>query len=144
MSDGGVESALTVCRDLAPQIASELSRQSGASVSRTSRKFRNPANVPEFWQVAVLETFDRSDTDTDTDTDTNTGEYFDQESGRFRYMKAIRINAVCVSCHGTTLAPSVESLLDREYPHDRARGYQVGELRGAFSVSWPVPEAKTP
>ena len=29
-------------------------------------------------------------------------------------------------------------LLDREYPHDRARGYAAGDIRGAFSVVWPA------
>ena len=43
--------AIDVCRSQAPEIASRLSRQSGANVSRVSSRFRNPQNVPAPWQA---------------------------------------------------------------------------------------------
>ena len=53
-------------------------------------------------------------------------------------MKAIRIQPVCLVCHGEALSDDVRQALDEHYPHDRARNYALGDLRGAFSVSWPA------
>lgn len=43
---------------------------------------------------------------------------------------------VCLTCHGATGTQSAElrTALQREYPHDAATGYALGELRGAFSL----------
>jgi len=134
MVDGGPVKALGVCKDRAPQIASELSRRSGAKVTRTSRRFRNPGNAPEPWQVAVLASFESA-------PDATLPELIEQNDDGRRYMKAIRIQPVCLVCHGQSLAENVRAMLDEQYPHDRARGYAIGDLRGAFSISWPVPGA---
>jgi hypothetical protein len=132
---GGPAQAIGVCKDRAPQIASELSRQSGAAVERTSRRFRNPANAPEPWQVAVLQQFEA-----EIAAGSSPAEYLDSSGDSVRYMKAIPIQPVCLVCHGEVLSDEVLTLLDEHYPHDRARGYLEGELRGAFSVSWPAPD----
>ena len=57
----------------------------------------------------------------------------------FRYMKAIGTQPVCTVCHGTSIAPEVTARLDALYPEDRARGFAVGDIRGAFSITQPVP-----
>lgn len=131
MASGGPVAAISVCKDQAPAIASELSRRSGANVERTSLRFRNPGNAPEDWQRDVLAEFDGGEPN----------EFFvESADGAARYMKAIPTGGVCLACHGETLAPEVEEALDAAYPHDRARGYALGQVRGAFSVSWPVAE----
>lgn len=134
LAEGGPVQAISVCKDRAPQIASELSRQSGAQVARTSRRFRNPANAPEPWQLPVLQEFEA-----EIAAGSSPAEYLDASDGRVRYMKPIRIQALCLVCHGEVLSDEVVTLLDQYYPHDRARDYQAGDLRGAFSVSWPAP-----
>ena len=132
MASGGPISAISVCRDLAPQIASQLSRESGAKVSRTSLRFRYPANAPEPWQAAILEEFES------TATESRTTEHFEHfgKNGA-RYLQAIPTGALCLSCHGVELPADVQDTLSREYPHDRARGYSVGDIRGAFTITWP-------
>ncbi len=54
-------------------------------------------------------------------------------------MKAIPTGPVCLVCHGSELSPDVRAALDEHYPHDRARGYQLDDIRGAFSITWPAP-----
>ncbi len=136
MGEGGPAAAIAVCRDLAPQIASELSRNSGARVQRTSLKFRNAANAPEPWQSDVLAEFDRDVT--------RAGQPGGLESitvagdGGLRYMKAIPTGELCLTCHGNAVPVEVEAALDEHYPHDLARGYVPGDVRGAFSVMWPT------
>jgi hypothetical protein len=131
MATGGPVAAIAVCKDEAPRIASELSRSSGARVGRTTLKFRNPGNAPDDWQRDVLTKFDSGATD----------EFFaETPSGETRFMKAIPTGAVCLACHGQTLAPEIQEALDTDYPHDRARGYELGQIRGAFSITWPARE----
>ena len=134
MADGGPVAGITVCKDRAPQIAAELSRRSGAKVSRVSRRFRNPNNAPEPWQAEVLDKFE-----SDMAEGKSSPEHLEQTADGARYMKAIPTQPVCLACHGAGLTDDVRAALDEAYPHDRARGYVLGELRGAFSITWPAP-----
>ena len=130
MATGGPVAAISVCKDLAPAIQSDLSRQSGANVRRTSLRFRNPGNAPDEWETDRLETFASSDK----------REFLQSTaSGAVRYMKAIPTGPVCLTCHGEEIAPEVEENLRTAYPHDRALGYGLGDIRGAFSITWPAP-----
>lgn len=138
LEEGGPVRAVSVCKDVAPQIASEISRQSGANVSRTSLRYRNPANAPEPWQARVLNDFDKQ---ADNPEATAPLEYFARESdGTLRYMTAIRTDRVCLACHGASVPSSLKDQIDSQYPHDRAVGYALGDVRGAFSVTWPPPD----
>jgi len=138
LEQGGPVAAVNICKDVAPQIASEVSRRSGARVMRTSLRYRNPGNAPEDWQVSVLEDFESRAAALKNPAPL---EYFVAgKDGRVRYMSAIRIDGVCLACHGETLAPPLQERLDAEYPHDKAIGYRLGDVRGAFSVSWPAAD----
>jgi hypothetical protein len=58
--------------------------------------------------------------------------------GRVRFMSAIIVQPQCLGCHGENLAEPVAQAIDRLYPEDQARGYQPGDLRGAFTITWPA------
>ena len=136
LANGGPAHAIIVCKDRAPQIASLLSRTSGAKVSRTSLRYRNPANAPEPWQSGALRDFE-------TQADAPV-EYFDVgKDGSARYLRAIPTGGVCLACHGATVADEVQGSLEADYPHDLAVGYALSDIRGAFSVTWP-PTAGVP
>lgn len=132
MASGGPVAAIDVCKETAPDIAARLSDRSGATVSRTSLKVRNPANRALDWQVAILEQFEQAGT---------ASEHFERmQDGSARYLKAIPTGAICLNCHGTVLPPDIRSKLDAAYPGDEARGYYLGDIRGAFSVVWPADD----
>lgn len=131
-SKGPVE-AITVCRDIAPAIASGLSRASGAKVMRVSDRYRNPASAPAPWQSQVLRDFQTRSSDSGRQL-----EHVDQDQNGLRYMAGIRLKPMCLLCHGGAISEDVKQQLAADYPHDRATGYEVGDLRGAFSVSWPA------
>jgi hypothetical protein len=60
-------------------------------------------------------------------------------------MRAIPTDAVCLTCHGATLAPELAAAIRRDYPDDAATGFSQGQLRGAFSVIWPAgPQPAAP
>jgi hypothetical protein len=131
MASGGPVAAIGVCKDIAPDIAERLSAESGAAVSRTSLKVRNPDNAPEDWQSDVLNEFESGEAE----------EFFERvgEAGG-RYMKAIPTGGLCLNCHGTVLPPDVAARIKEAYPRDEATGYYLGDVRGAFSVVWPATD----
>lgn len=55
--------------------------------------------------------------------------------GKFRFMKAQGVQAVCMNCHAAEIKPETEAALREKYPLDKARGYTLGQIRGAFSLS---------
>jgi hypothetical protein len=138
MSEGGPVVAISVCKDKAPEIAARLSQQSGARVSRTSLRVRNPANAPDDLQRVLMQQFS---------TELASGQFKGPLEAAFeinrggqverRYMRAIPTEAVCVTCHGKVLAPEIAAAIAARYPADQATGFEVGQLRGAFSVTWP-------
>jgi hypothetical protein len=132
VESGGMAGAIGVCSDVAPAIASELSREHGARVRRTSTKVRNAANLPDEFERAALRRFEK-------ERDAEGEEFEVDDDGRARYLRAIPAQGLCLGCHGTEIPAAVIEKLDQKYPHDRARGYVQGDIRGAFSILWPVP-----
>ena len=51
--------------------------------------------------------------------------------------EAIGTEQVCLNCHAAEIKPDVEKLLQL-YPQDTARGFAVGDIRGAFTLSKPL------
>lgn len=137
MSGFGPPEAVRVCRERAPEIAAELARESGAKIGRTSLKFRNPQNIPEAWQIPVLMRFEQAGASAAQDK----LEQFERNPApgiEARYMQAIIAKPMCMSCHGEP-ETSVKEELRETYPHDRATGYEAGDIRGAFYIIWPEP-----
>ena len=140
MADGGPTTAIEVCNVAAPEIALTASVARDWSVGRTSLKLRNPDNAPDAWEVAVLHDFEaRNAAGEDPATLDHAEIVVSDDQRTFRYMKAIGTQPLCTLCHGTNIAPEVIARLDALYPDDQARGFAVGDIRGAFSIIQPVP-----
>lgn len=130
--------AIKVCKEVAPAIADSTSTD-GWTVRRVTDKFRNPDNRATLAELEILarfndpaapkfiERWDKTDS-------TNT----------YSYYEPIRVGSLCLNCHGElqTLAPGVMQAVRKQYPGDKATGYQVGDLRGMFVVTadWPKAE----
>ena len=142
MAAGGPDNAIAVCRDIAPGLAGELSRKSGARVSRVSLKTRNPLlGEPDAWEQQVLAEFDRQAAQGAKPETLERAEVVSEPQGRFfRYMKAIPVQPLCLTCHGTTdsIPDAVQARLAADYPHDRATGYALGQIRGAVTIKQSV------
>jgi len=126
----GVPQAIAVCSTEAPRLATAAGRD-GAVVGRATRKPRNPANEATGWQAEALAQFERLRA-AHTPLD---GQSFTRRlpSGRIAYAEPLVIQALCLTCHGSSLAPDVVAALAERYPNDRATGYAEGDLRG---VAW--------
>lgn len=142
MQKGGPEQAILVCRDLAPQIAGELSRANGWRVTRVGTRVRNPMlGLADEWESKVLADFAARAAKGEKYPDMSFGEVVDISGAKhYRFMKAIPTQEACLSCHGNVekIPAGVKTKLAATYPHDRATGYQVGELRGAVSIIQPL------
>lgn len=135
MQSGGPQKAISVCHTRAPEIAESVSAEQGLNIRRTSLKARNPENRPEPWQEAVLEHFEERRL---AGQNPQQIEHFERtEDGGFRYMKAIPTGELCLVCHGRNVPETVTQSLDELYPEDRATGYELGDIRGAFVVTQP-------
>jgi len=140
MQSAGPIEAIDVCNTRAILIGEEVSLQQGMTLSRVSLKNRNPDNAPNEWQAAVLDSFEARKLAGEAPATLAWHEVADTENGQeFRFMKAIPTGAVCLACHGETLAPPVAEKLAELYPEDKATGYSEGDLRGAFVVTKTMP-----
>lgn len=142
IAKGGPESAIAVCREKAPAMARTASEQTGWKVRRVSLRNRNPMAVPDPWERAVLEDFDRRAAAKESPATLEKAEVT-MVNGQptQRYMRALPTMALCTQCHGAAdkLSPAVAAKLKALYPEDRATGYAVGEIRGAMTLSRAVP-----
>ena len=103
-------------------------------------KLRNPANAPDAWELAALRDFEaRKAAEEGPATLDRAGFAVVDGKRTFRYMKAIGTQPVCTLRHGAAIAPEVAAALDALYPEDRARGFAVIDIRGAFSIVQPAP-----
>jgi len=137
----GPEGAILVCRDKAPQLAKAASDETGWSVRRVSLRNRNPRAVPDGWERAALEDFDRRAASGESATTLEKAEIV-TEGGKqsYRYMRALPTQSLCLNCHGSPeqLTPAVMEKLKALYPDDKAVGYRPGDIRGAMTIRKPV------
>jgi hypothetical protein len=136
IKEGGPIHAISVCNVKAPEIARDLSQPPQWTVGRTSHKLRNPDNAPDDWEAMVLGDFlERAAAGESLDA-MEKMELVESDAGQtYRYMKAIPAGEVCLTCHGSDIAPELKAEIDTFYPNDQATGFALGELRGAFTLT---------
>lgn len=134
---GGPESAIGVCREKAPQMAKAASEQSGWNIRRVSLRQRNPKAVPDVWERAALEDFDRRAALGESPATLEKWEIVaTADRKEYRYMKALPVQQICLACHGAPdqLKPEVVQQLKTLYPDDKGVGYSLGQIRGAMTI----------
>lgn len=140
IKEGGPAYAVKICRERAPEIAKAASEKNELQIRRTSLKFRNPENAPDQWEQKALNILEGV---SKKENSTKTPEYWEivnKDKPVFRYVQGIPTAGPCLRCHGKQLDPAAEKIIEKLYPHDNAKGFKPGELRGAFSVSIPIRE----
>lgn len=140
---GGPESAVNVCTDIAPALARKFSLENGWRVTRVSLKARNAMlGAPDAWEQQALAEFDSRAKAGEGADKLEYSAIVDEPSGRyFRYVKALPVQPLCLTCHGQPelISDAVKANLAKIYPHDRAVGYALGQVRGAISIKRPMP-----
>ena len=134
---GGPENAIGVCREKAPQMAKAASETTGWGIRRVSLKNRNPKAVPDAWEQAALQDFDRRAAAGEKPATLEKGELVSEGDTKvYRYIKALPTQDLCLGCHGGAdkIGPAVTAKLKELYPNDKATGYVPGEIRGAMTL----------
>lgn len=129
MESGGPQQGVKVCQKKAVEIAEEVSHRSGWRIRRISLKNRSSLNEPQPNERKILELFAEQATNSKSIDDL---EWWEKKSDKQVYMKAIPTNGLCLTCHGDNVDLSVKKTILHYYPNDKAVGYTLGEIRGAF------------
>lgn len=127
----GPEHAVNVCAKEAPAIAASLSTQ-GWQVKRVSLQARNPGAQPDEWERRGLETLAKR---LETGIAVGNLNLATTEANKFRYLQAQVTEGVCLVCHGKSITPSLAATIAQHYPDDQATGYDLGQIRGAISLT---------
>lgn len=129
----GLLQAAKFCNNNALTLTEEvnLHQIQGVNVKRISLKQRNSANTPKADEAAVLESLQKM-------LEKKTlPEYVIAEEGKtYKYYKPLVIKKqACLKCHGDmSKNPELNAFILEAYPQDKARGYKMGDLRGAVLV----------
>jgi hypothetical protein len=136
IKDGGTAGGIAACHISAPAIAAEAAKRSGWSVGRTSLEVRNPANAPDTFERTALEDFQAA-VQAGADLAKLEREEIVTRDGKttFRFVKAISVAEPCLACHGSSVTPDTAKAIRDLYPADQAVGYNLGDLRGAFTLT---------
>jgi hypothetical protein len=98
-------------------------------------RVRNEKNTPDEWELAVLQQFEKRKI---AGENLKTMEYAEtvKEGDQlvYRYMKPIPIVGACLTCHGINLGDEITDKVKSLYPNDQAIGFNMGDIRGAFTL----------
>lgn len=144
LEKGGYEGAVRACAEVAQKVTNDFNQRTGQYARRVSLGYRNPKDIPDEYEFAKLQEFDRLKREQKLEN-----EYYEvvreKDVEYLRYMKPLITGKMCLNCHGqvTEVPFGVMNLLQRRYPNDKALGYQEGDVRGAVSVKIALPKKKT-
>jgi hypothetical protein len=137
IQDGGIENAIGFCNLNAMPLVDSLNRKYGARIRRVSSKVRNPVDRPVGVEQEILEAYEYQWQDS-VALDENIQVINENE---YLFTKPIMVdNALCLYCHGKPsngLTAETEQFIKSKYPDDEATGYEIGDLRGMWSITIP-------
>jgi hypothetical protein len=136
LKQDGIAGSVAPYQTFASEIMTTLAEESQFEMGRTSTRLRNPDNAPDAWELAGLEKFAA---DIKAGGDPMKLEIFEITKTRegqnlFRYMRPIVMRESCLGCHGTEVKADVKAEIAKLYSDDKALGYSLNEMRGAFTL----------
>lgn len=139
VAEKGIQASVESCKAKAPKVTREHGQANDPGdpgvfrVGRATLKARNPRNAPEAWMKPLIESF-RKDPELK-----HRLIKLGKNGATWGYAEPIRIQPMCLSCHGEKLPPSVREAIASRYPDDAATGYKLGDFRGIW---WATYEAR--
>lgn len=133
MKKNDAAGGIAACQVRSTEIEAKYSKDH-LRIRRVSDKVRNPAHAPDEIEAAILKQWH-----TEMQSGKQPAPVVQTEVDRTYVLKPILITSgTCLKCHGVQeqLSPEVQTILKEKYPYDQATGYEMNQLRGAFSAVW--------
>ncbi len=133
----GPAKALSVCSEKAPQIAKEVAAAYGVTLRRATNKPRNPKNAADEVEKAAMELFLAALQNQETP---NPQVITNADGSRDFLAPIVLGNPLCLQCHGAPskdIGPETLAAIRKLYPDDKATGFQLGDLRGLWRITFP-------
>lgn len=134
----GTVGAIQYCNLNALNLTDSVGHAFQATLKRTSLQLRNEKNKPSELEEKLLDDYQNKFA---------TGETLNTRITKFQdqvlYTKPIMVNQLCLKCHGVKdqqVDTDTWSALQKNYPHDQATGYQEGDLRGMWSITFSLKD----
>ena len=138
MGKGGPMAAIEVCQEQALELTETVRREKDvAYLKRVGVRLRNPENAPDAHEERALAHFlDNAGENGAFPADWAETVELPDGSRQIRYYRAIPMQARCLPCHGPAeqMPQKVRETIDTLYPHDKARGFEQGQLRGLLVI----------
>jgi len=142
IAKGGPASALSVCSEQAPQIAKEVGAAHGVTLRRATARPRNPKNAVDDVEKGVLAAFAEALAKKEAPKPQKTT----KADGSVSFFAPIVLgNPLCLQCHGAPeedIAPETLAAIQKLYPDDNATGFELGDLRGLWRVTFPADQTR--
>lgn len=134
LGEKGVAGAVEYCHLNAYELVKRFEDSLGVEIKRVTNKPRNPKDTLSAFEKEVFEAYQYSPEDASAQL-----QELDQKT--LIYNKPIMIsNGACLNCHGKVGSDISEENYQRIqslYPEDKAINYEVGDLRGMWSIKIP-------
>ena len=135
MKKGGVQAAIPFCNSMANPLTEEMSKKYDVEIKRTSDKIRNESNGSTLQESEVIKQYknllsNKKDLTPMVKLD---------KSGKPHFYAPILMQKKCLACHGTigkSITKQADSIIKTFYPNDIATGYNEGDLRGVWSITF--------
>ena len=135
-ASGGFSAAAKYCSMEAYPLTDSLSTSYKVFLKRVSNKNRNPNNYPSEMEKGILEAYEYS---LEQGDQLGSNVQFIRPGDTILYNNPIVMpSALCLNCHGNSsqISDEVQTILKEAYPNDKATGYEVGDLRGMWSLKF--------
>ncbi len=135
MSSGGVEKAMNYCNVSAMPLTDSLSNVYNAQVKRTALKYRNPQNKPTEAEETMLNAYMAQA----AENQEMSPEVKLLDENHIAFYAPIKTMGLCLTCHGTvgeSLTEENYKTIKALYPEDQAVGFDMGDLRGMWSITF--------
>jgi len=141
IQSGGISNALPFCSLAASPLTAGMAEKHGVTLKRITHKARNPASKANETELAVLKSFEAT---LAAGATTNPPAPFATNlvAGQATFFAPIVIaNELCLKCHGKPgqdISAENRTVIQKHYPQDEAIGFQLGQLRGAWRIDFPL------
>lgn len=128
----GTLKALVFCNEKAYSLTDSMSTKFKATIKRVSDKPRNQKNKANNKELAIINQYKKIVSEKDKITPIT-----EEVSGKTQFYYPIITNSMCLQCHGAPkkeIQPTVLDKLVELYPKDKAKGYEVNQVRGVWSI----------